>query len=53
MAAETVNAAGFISQLPGGYSHEVIERGAAILGWDLDTLIGQTLEAMQASAAVE
>lgn len=29
LAAETVNAAGFISQLPGGYSHEVIERGAA------------------------
>ena len=28
-AAETVNAAGFISELPGGYSHEVIERGAA------------------------
>ena len=28
-AAETVNAAGFISRLPGGYSHEVIERGAA------------------------
>lgn len=36
-----------------GCSREVIERGAAILGWDLDTLIGQTLEAMQASAAVE
>ena len=28
-AAETVNAAGFISRLPGGYTHEVIERGAA------------------------
>ena len=28
-AAETVNAAGFISRLPGGYAHEVIERGAA------------------------
>ncbi len=28
-AAQTVNAAGFISRLPGGYAHEVIERGAA------------------------
>ena len=28
-AAETVNAAPFISQLPGQYEHEVIERGAA------------------------
>lgn len=36
-----------------GCSREVIERGAAMLGWDLDTLIGRTLEAMQASAAVE
>lgn len=36
-----------------GCSREVIERGAAMLGWDLDTLIGQTLRAMQSSAAVE
>ena len=28
-ASKTVNAHGFISQLPGGYHHEVIERGAA------------------------
>ncbi len=28
-AAQTVNAASFISRLPGGYSHRVIERGAA------------------------
>ncbi|MBQ1484640.1 MAG: ATP-binding cassette domain-containing protein, partial [Eubacterium sp.] len=28
-ASETVNAAGFIESLPGKYSHEVIERGAA------------------------
>lgn len=28
-ASKTVNAAGFIEKLPGGYSHEVIERGAA------------------------
>ena len=28
-AAQTVNAAGVISRLPGGYAHEVIERGAA------------------------
>lgn len=33
-----------------GCSREVIERGAAMLGWDLDTLIEQ---AMQASSAVE
>ena len=35
-----------------GCSREVIERGAAMLGWDLDTLISQTIEAMQASKAV-
>ena len=35
-----------------GCSREVIERGAAMLGWGLDTLIAQTLQAMQASAAV-
>ena len=35
-----------------GCSREVIERGAAMLGWELDTLIAQTLQAMQASAAV-
>ena len=36
-----------------GCSRKVIERGAAMLGWDLDTLIARTLEAMQASSAVE
>ena len=35
-----------------GCSREVIERGAAMLGWELDALIAQTLQAMQASAAV-
>ena len=35
-----------------GCSREVIERGAAMLGWDLDTLISQTIEAMQARKAV-
>ncbi len=35
-----------------GCSREVIERGAAMLGWELDTLIAQTLQAMQASGAV-
>ena len=35
-----------------GCSREVIERGAAMLGWDLDTLISQTIEAMLASKAV-
>ena len=36
-----------------GCSREVIERGAAMLGWDLDMLIGQTILAMQSSEAVE
>ena len=34
-----------------GCSREVIERGAAMLGWELDTLIARTLRAMQESAA--
>lgn len=36
-----------------GCSREVIERGADMLGWILDELIGQTLQAMQSSEAVE
>lgn len=36
-----------------GCSREVIERGADMLGWSLDDLIGQTLQAMQSSKAVE
>ena len=36
-----------------GCSREVIERGANMLGWDLDTLISQTILAMQSSQAVE
>lgn len=36
-----------------GCSREVIERGAAMLGWDLDTLIDQTIQAMRASQAVK
>ena len=36
-----------------GCSREVIERGAAMLGWDLDTLICRTLEAMQSGEAAE
>ena len=36
-----------------GCSREVIERGSAMLGWDLDTLIGQTIRAMQASNAAD
>ena len=31
-----------------GCSREVIENGAELLGWDLDTLLGRTLEAMRA-----
>ena len=36
-----------------GCSREVIERGTAMLGWDLDTLIARTLRAMQESVAAE
>ena len=36
-----------------GCSREVIERGAEMLGWDLDTLIEQTILAMRASSHVE
>ena len=36
-----------------GCSREVIERGAAMLGWDLDTLFDQTIQAMQSSKAVD
>ena len=36
-----------------GCSREVTKRGADMLGWSLDELIGQTLQAMQSSKAVE
>lgn len=36
-----------------GCSREVIERGAAMLGWELDDLIGRTIQAMRASANVD
>lgn len=36
-----------------GCSREVIERGADMLGWDLNDLIGQTIQAMRASASVD
>jgi predicted hydrolase (HD superfamily) len=32
-----------------GCSREVIEKGAAMLGWELDELLTKTLEAMKAS----
>ena len=35
-----------------GCSREVIERGAQMLEWELDTLLSRTLEAMRASEAV-
>lgn len=35
-----------------GCSRDVIERGAAMLGWSLDDLIGRTILAMRASSAV-
>ncbi len=34
-----------------GCSRETISRGAELLGWDLDVLLGKTLEAMKASEA--
>lgn len=34
-----------------GCSRDVIQRGAELLGWDLDTLLERTLEAMRASEA--
>ena len=36
-----------------GCSREVIERGVAMLGWELNDLIGQTIEAMRTSEAVD
>ena len=36
-----------------GCSREVIERGAAMLGWELDELIGKTILAMRASPNVD
>ncbi len=36
-----------------GCSREVIERGAAMLGWELNTLIEKTIQAMRASDAVD
>lgn len=36
-----------------GCSREVIERGAAMLDWDLDTLISKTIQAMRTSSAVD
>ena len=36
-----------------GCSREVIQQGAEMLGWDLDTLIDKTIQAMRASSAVE
>lgn len=36
-----------------GCSREVIQQGAEMLGWDLDTLISRTIDAMRASPNVE
>ena len=36
-----------------GCSREVIERGAAMLDWDLDTLISKTIQAMRSSSSVD
>lgn len=36
-----------------GCSREVIERGAAMLSWELNTLIEKTILAMRASDAVD
>ena len=36
-----------------GCSREVIEKGAEMLGWDLDKLISETILAMRATDAVD
>ena len=36
-----------------GCSREVIERGAAMLGWDLNTLLDKTLQAIRASESAD
>ena len=36
-----------------GCSREIIQKGADMLGWTLEELIGQTIEAMRASAHVD
>lgn len=36
-----------------GCSREVIQRGAEMLGWELDDLIAQTIQAMRSSAYVD
>ena len=36
-----------------GCSREVIERGAAMLGWDLNTLLDKTMQAMRASESAD
>ena len=36
-----------------GCDRDVIQRGAEMLGWDLDTLIEKTIQAMRASDAVD
>jgi predicted hydrolase (HD superfamily) len=36
-----------------GCSRDVITQGAEMLGWELDTLIDRTIQAMRASAAVD
>ena len=37
-----------------GCSRDVISQGAELLGWDLDTLLSKTLQAMQAEeSAIE
>ncbi len=36
-----------------GCSREVIQQGTEMLGWDLDTLIEKTIQAMRASSAVD
>lgn len=36
-----------------GCSRDVIERGAAMLGWELNDLIDRTIRAMRTSSAVD
>ena len=42
-----------VISLPVRLPAEVIQQGTEMLGWDLDTLIDKTIQAMRASSAVD
>jgi predicted hydrolase (HD superfamily) len=47
MEAKSVKKKYKVANFAAGCSREVIEKGAAMLGWDLDKVIGQTILAMR------